>query len=156
MKVQLTTLVSIVAAAALLAPAAGAATRPDDRGGIQGAGVELWLDPSIASVVADEASELWVDPSIANAIADGARTELWLDPALAEAVRAEATTATRPDDRAGRREVPLFEATTAAGTSTGGSEAYDPMVRIGAVLVLALIAAGFLFMRHGRRQLEHA
>ena len=156
MKVQLTTLVSIVAAAALLAPAAGAATRPDDRGGIQGAGVQLWLDPSLASVVAEESSELWVDPSIGNAIADESRAEVWLDPALSEAVRVDATTSVRPDDRAGRREAPLSQATPATDGDAGRFETTDLMVRIGAVAFLGLIAAGYLFDRYGRRQLGHA
>ena len=155
MKVLTTTLISLVAAAALLVPAAGAGTRPDDRNGVRGPGAQLWLDPSIATVVAEQSESMWIDPSIANAVADSSKGDFWVDPAIAEAVRVATATSVRPDDRAGRREAPLVETATEPGGSTSRVDWSD--AGMGAALVfVALVAAGIMLGRHGRRELEHA
>ena len=62
-----------------------------------------------------------------------------------------------PDDRAGRREVPLVESSCAPDAATGRVDWSDAGIGAGAAAgFFALVAAGILFGRHGRRELEHA
>ena len=175
MKVLLTTMVSLVAASALLVPVAAAGSRPDDRNGVRGPGAQLWLDPSIASVVTAESTELWLDPSIANAVADASQSQLWtdpsianavadashpalwLDPAIADAVRSAASVSVRPDDRSGRRESPLLQVAAEPAPATRSFDWSDAGIGAGAVAgIFGLIVTGLLVARNGRRELEHA
>jgi hypothetical protein len=156
MKVRFTTLVSVVTAAALLVPAASAGTRPDDRAGVRGPGAELWLDPSIARVVDENSGALWLDPSIAGAVANASTSELWVDPALAEVVRTATSSSVRPDDRAGRRELPLAVPTSTPATVTRSFDWGDAGIGAVAAGFLTVVAAGILLGRRGRHELEHA
>jgi hypothetical protein len=157
MKVLLTTLVSLVAASALLVPVAAAGSRPDDRSGVRGPGAQLWLDPSIASVVTGQSDEVWLEPSIANAVAQASHPALWLDPAIADAVRSAASVSVRPDDRAGRRESPLLQVAAEPAPATRSFDWSDAGIGAGAVAgIFGLIVTGLLVVRNGRRELGHA
>jgi hypothetical protein len=145
MKILVTTVIAIAAAAVMLVPVAGAATRPDDRAGVRGPGgvaqSELWMDPAIATVVSASSSEPALDPALRSAIADGG------------------TGAVRPDDRPGRREVPLTVPSIVPSGTTDSFDWADAGIGAGAVAaggLLTLVFAGLVFARHDRRRLEHA
>jgi hypothetical protein len=127
MKVVGTTMITAVAALALLVPATGAATRPDDRDGARGPGA-------------------FVEQGMA------------MDPSMRASIQDAKTGIVRPDDRPGRREVPLSAPST-TDVVTDSFDWSDAGIGAGAVAgtgLLAIVLAGLALARYDRRRLGHA
>jgi hypothetical protein len=151
MKVLVTTVTAMAAAAVLLVPVAGSATRPDDRGGLRGPG-------GAQSAFVENQQELWMDPAIASVVSASA-SDLPLDPALRAAIQDARSGIIRPDDRPGRREVPLEVPSIVPTGATDSFDWTDAGIGAGAVAaggLLTLVLAGLVFARHDRRRLGHA
>jgi hypothetical protein len=98
---------------------------------------------------------VWLDPSIAAAVAKASIDAVWVDPAIAEVVRTATSSSVRPDDRAGRREVPLTLPASAA-TAARSFDWGDAGIGAVAAAFVAVASAVIMFGRRGRHALEHA
>lgn len=150
------TVLGAVFAATLLAPSALADDWARDR--------QVGLDPAIVTALHDRvgatAERGWLDPAIATALrdrADATPAPVPLDPAIRVALlEHQATTAVRPDDRAGVRGVGSLPQPSAVATS-GDFEWSNVGVGSAAVFAALMLALGAATVsRRGRTRTTNA